>query len=205
MSSEAAWKESVKEVPEKPLPGTQATYPLLGDERSDEPSTGERNWSVRLVLREEYSGEALQALSEDTQEVFTETPEVGEELPSVLRAEKAGAAARVWPDLNLLRNVAEIQRLKATNPQIDEWILVCPGEAGDDPEVLVGETIRQLTGVLAGFDVLEIRQGEGESFTSLWGRLNVARLMATEAELQSCSDPTSGAGLFAILRERLEK
>ena len=61
-----------------------------------------------------------------------------------------------------------------------------------------------MTGVLAGCQIIEILQAEGESFHSLWARLNVTRIMALESDLQKLVDPTSGAGLFSELQARLE-
>lgn len=208
MSDREAWLKKAGDVTESPVPGTaSATYPLLGQEIPDQPARPQPVWKVRVVVREDFSPELREALSLGVDEVLdaTAVPAGGEPLKSVLEVNARQGQARVVADLALLRNVAEIRRLRAQHAHIDTWILMSEGQPGDDPEVLVGETLKQLAGVLGGCHIVEIRQGEGESFNALWGRLNVARLMATEGELDGIPDPVSGSGLFTELEARLSR
>ena len=200
--------ESSLSTLESPIPQSGGTYPLLGLEvRSAESDLSSKSWSLHLLLREKFSEDETTALGEfvDVIEQVSEPPKSdGETLESFLTACRVGKECRVAVDLNLLRNISEIQRLRSQYPDVETWILSSPGQKGDDPEQLVGETIRQLTGVLAGCQILEILQGESESFHSLWARLNVARIMALESDLQKLVDTTSGAGLFSELQARFE-
>lgn len=206
MSDREAWLKKAGDVAESPVPGAEsATYPLLGEELAEQAASSQPVWKVRVVVRQDFSPELREALSQGVDEVLdaAAVPAGGEALKSVLEVKVRQGQARVVADLALLRNVAEIRRLRARYSDIDTWILMSEGQSGDDPEVLVGETLKQLAGVLGGCHIVEIRQGEGESFNALWGRLNVARLMATEGELDGIPDPVSGSGLFAELEARL--
>lgn len=189
---------------ERPVEGTSTTYPLLSSVSQLAETTERRTWSVRVVLNSALSESKMTALAESVEDVRVRSSEPEDEvLESLLRVEKRGAEARIWTDLLMLRNLAEIQRLQSCHPEIEIWTLVTVGSSDEDPEHLVGETIRQLTGVLAGCRFLELRQGVGESFQSLWGRVNVSRLMASEGELQALQDPLSGTPFFEELRDRL--
>ena len=176
-------------------------YPILGEEQAlGEGTLPLRGWRVRVVLREPLDKERLTALSEGVAEVLV-APASGESepLPSSLSVRRAGGEARVEADLQMLRNVAEIRRLQTSHPDITTWVLVTNGAGEEDPETLVGETLRQLTGVLSGCQVIEIVQAAEESFSSVWHRVNVSRLLAHESELGQFPDPLAGAGLFAAL------
>lgn len=204
MSDRSGWEKSVGTQAEASVTGSTAHYPLLGDERLDETESPSKGWWVKVLVRESYSESERSALSEGvgSLEDYADRPE-GQKMESLLPVSLIGDEARVEVDLQVLRNIAEIRRLKAARPDILRWTLVCEGKAGDDPEVLVGETLRQLTGVLAGCDTLEIVQGVGEPFNGLWSRVNVARLMASEGELGQAPDALSGSGFFAELQSRL--
>lgn len=206
MTSRADWEKMLGAAEEAEIQGVEATYPLLGDERPEDVVGTPKRWRLAVVYRDEFSDHELTSLEDGVDRVVrmsSNTKAQGDRLRSFLTAYAAESEGRVEVDLQMLRNIAEIRRLRSAYPELTEWTLVCPGEAGDDPEVLVGETLRQLTGVLAGCDCLEIVQGEGESFNALWGRINVARLMATEGELASAPDALSGSGFFAELEARL--
>lgn len=178
-------------------------YPLLGEEESGGQAQQPKSWTVRLLLARRYDEAQMAALSQDVDEVRFESAEQGTPLSSHLTVQQVGSEARVWTDLSLLKGVAEIRRLRNLHPEIKEWTLVSPPAPSDDPEALVGETIRQLTGLLAGCDVIEIQQGENEGFSTLWGRLGTARLLATEAELSEVPDTVTGSGFFSQMVEKL--
>lgn len=203
----AAGVEKLEDL-EAPLPGSDKTYPILVADVDVQPQPTEKadRWGVRVVLSEPLGEEAMEALRESTAEVVVRTgPPDTEEAPveGPLSVTYSGGEARVVVDLNLLRNVAELRRLRESSDGSLRWILVSNGLQSEDPENLVSETIRQLTGVLGGCDLLEIHQGVDETFTSLWSRVNVARIMEFEAELQGTADPITGAGLFRELQLRL--
>lgn len=190
---------------EAPIPGGTGTYPLLGvEDRSSSFVTSPNTWSLRLVVRENFSEEQLSALCEFTDSFARFEEKTGSEsIDSFLEVERVNTECYLKVDLNLLRNISEIKRLQGLHPEIETWVLKCCGQENDDPEELVGETIRQLTGVLANCQIIEIEQGLGEGFHSLWARLNVARIMALESDLQALSNPCQGAGLFSELQNRL--
>ncbi|HIB66320.1 MAG TPA: hypothetical protein EYO33_14695 [Phycisphaerales bacterium] len=176
-------------------------YPILGEEQAvGGESLSQKTWKVRVVLRESLDEERLTALSEGVAQVLV-APSSGEteSLKSCLRVRKEGSEARIEADLQMLRNMAEIQRLQTAHPEVATWVLVTNGSPENDPETLVGETLKQLTGVLAGCQVIEIVQAPGESFSSLWHRVNVSRLLSHESELGDFPDPLAGAGLFSAL------
>jgi hypothetical protein len=206
MGSFESWQSVVSRTNEATVNGSQATYPLLGSENDESGVENPRFWSIRVVLKYDYDGVRRSALEESVAEVLVMSGpgdgEPTERCPSCLDV-LLGHEGRVKVNLEILRNVTEIKRLQAAYPSVERWVLVSDEVTGDDPEMLVGETIRQLTGVLAGCDVLEIQQGDDESFESLWCRLSVARLMATESELQHLPDSLLGAGFFSTLQERL--
>lgn len=192
---------------ESSLGPTDATYPLLGleDIAGLEPARASLSWRVRIASDEEFESSQLLALQEFGTEIVASSSLMDESgtLTSYLRVAKRGHEALVRVDLNILKNIAEIRRLKALHTEFDSWVLLSEGTAQDDPEQLVGETLRQLTGLLAGCEILEIHRAPGESFQSVWGRLNVSRLLALESALQELSDPIAGAGFFAQLQDRI--
>ena len=188
---------------EAPLPGTDTTYPMLGEDARCEAVVEQLSWTTRIVLAEAFSEAQMEALRDPLTEVRLSESVSEESLESAVRATRVGDEGRVRVDLSLLRNVAEIRKLRADYPDLKEWVLVTEESVDSDPEKLVGETIRILTGLLGGCGVLEIRAGEGEPFSSVWSRHNVARLLAHEAQLGEFPDPVAGAGLFRELQERL--
>lgn len=208
-----AWQETVLKSAglsslqelEAPLPGGDQTYPLLGGEESVSTDLREEfTWRVRVVLVDEPDSEYGKVFREAAQEVRVGTSlEVGEPLSSCLKVTRFEDTAEIQVDLLLLRNLAEIRRLKAAHPDVREWTLVSEGERDDDPERLVGETLRQVTGVVGGCRVIEIRQGEKESLHGVWERVCVAKLLATEADLFTLPDVLAGAGFFSTLAARL--
>lgn len=202
------WERAIGDSREAKVQAVEATYPLLGDERPTEIALEPKSWRLVVIYRDDLSEDELTSLRDGVDHLARlceegEEQGEGERLQSFLPGLLTEEGARFEVDLQMLRNIAEIRRLKGIHSGVREWTLVCRGQAGDDPEVLVGETLRQLTGVLAGCDCLEIVQGEGESFNSFWSRVNVARLMATESELAPAPDALSGSGFFAELGNRL--
>ena len=196
--SKELWLEATKSV-------ETGDYPLLGQELSEAKSSPTLNWGIRLILSQPYEGERLAALSEDVAEVSFSLPEEGAKIESSVLAHRVGQEIRVQPDLKLLANIAEIRRLRSVHQDIETWTLVSAPAESDDPEALVGESIRLLTGLLGGCNILELQQGQEESFSTFWGRLGAARLLATEAELTQVPDTLSGAGLFHDLEKNLHK
>jgi hypothetical protein len=197
-------EDSQLSVLESPVEGSKTTYPLLGSELAPPGHDLARfDWRVRVVVNEPIDVQTMSDLADSEIEVL-EAQELAElPLESSLQAFKTEVEGRVKVDLHLLKNITEIRRLKGQNPDLKDWALVCEGHSEEDPEALVGETLRLLTGVLSGCQVLEIRQGEGESLRSVKTRVNIARLMAHESSLQSLPDPIAGAGFFQELTERL--
>lgn len=194
---------------EKRLPGAKQTYPLLVEETipTAEASLQPHRWSIRVVTTFPYDGEKKEALLDggvQMVDVGQESRQDFESAESCLELRIGRSQARLKVDLNILRNISEIKRMRTRHPEIHSWILVCEYSETDEPEALVAETIRQMTGVLAGCEVIEIRQGERESFQSLWGRLNVARLLMFEGELERAPDAVAGASFFTELSGRLE-
>ena len=189
---------------EAELPGTDATYPLLVPDSEPNSLPGHLEWKTRIVLGQAFQEHQMEALRDAFTEVCLGEPADEEPLESCLQASRAGREGRVRVDLSLLKNVAEIRRLRAAHPQIETWVLVTEESVESDPEKLVGETIRVLTGVLGGCSLLEIRRAVDEPFSSIWSRNNVARLLAHESQLQELPDPVAGAGLFQELQRRLE-
>lgn len=189
---------------ESPVEGSRATYPLCTAEGEAEESPAEPfDWRVRVVVNENLSDQEKAALV-DSETELTEVRNLDEAiLPSLLEASRTAQEGRVAVDLRILRNIAEIRRLQVEHSDLKTWVLVSEAQPEADPEALVAETVRQLTGVLSGCRVLEIRQGVGESFKSLWSRLNVARLMAHESSLRGLPDPIRGAEFFEQLGQRL--
>lgn len=172
-------------------------YPLVGRElEADGSPLATYRWRVRVVPDQPLSQEEAALLQDSLCEVAERAERTEELLEAGVSAARTSDEGRISVDLNLLRNVAEIRRLREKYPDISVWTLVSEGHDDEDPERLVGETIRLLTGVLAGCDVSEIRQGKSETFESVWSRVNVARLMAEESQLQELPDPITGAGLF---------
>ncbi len=199
MTSREEWLAAVGEDQRR-----DRSYPLLGSELDPRDLQAEPTaWVLRVVLAQAYDGDRRRALDDSMAEVIEESVVgPGVALESFLDVSVNEAEARVCVDLEILRNVAEIARLKAAHPEVEAWVLVSAEDGGDDPETLVSETIRQLTGVLSGCDAIEIRQADQESFESLWSRLSVGHLLATEAELGSLPNPVQGAGFFSeILNE----
>lgn len=186
---------------EASVPGSHARYPLLGEERGGLEEPSQLQWTTRVVL-ERFPEQGFEP-PDQWLEVVAGKPLRGEHLESLLRVVRVDGEAFVTVDLHLLRNVAEIRRLRETHPDIECWVLVTEESVEADPEKLVGETIRLLTGVLSGCRRLEIRQQSGESLSSVRARLNVARLMHFESGLGQLSDPLPGAGLFEELQRRL--
>lgn len=189
---------------EAPLSEGGPTYPLLGpDDEGAEESAESFPWRVRVVLNGTFDSEQLASLKDPNTEVVEAEDLREERLSSGLEGSRSGDEGRVRVDLKMLKNLTEIRKLRSEHPELRTWVLVSEGAAGEDPETLVGETIRQMTGVLAGCNVLEIRQGEGEPYGSVFSRVNVARLMNHESELCGIEDPIRGAGFFRQLAERL--
>lgn len=193
---------------EHPIEGSDQTYPLIGSGSTDEVRQPQaRSWSVRAVLHTEYRAEEMSVLRDSVAQILKADDLVREDaeyLPSHLKAEKRGTEGRVWPDQNFLRTIAEVRRLKAQFTELESWTAVSEGSLREDPENLVGETLRQLSAVLAGCHSLEFVQAKDESFQSFWSRLSVSFLMAAEADLQAFEDPISGASFFSDLVERLD-
>lgn len=188
---------------EAPLPGTDSTYPMLGEDSELVPEVDRLTWSTRIVLSEAFSDEQMEALRDSTTEVRLDGSVSEEPLESAVRASRVGGEGRIRVDLSLLRNVAEIRKLRANHPDIKEWVLVTEESVESEPERLVGETIQVLTGLLGGCGTLEIRAQAGEPFSSVWSRQNVARLLAHESRLGEFPDPIAGAGLFRELQKRI--
>ena len=192
---------------ERSVEGRGHTYPLLGRAISATSAPMEPpDWGVRISLLEAFDEHKMLALNENVTELkFGEPSPLAKKssLSTFLDATLVDKEAFVGVDLNLLRNIAEIRRLQQEHPEVEYWTLFTTGATGEDPERLIGETIRQLTAVLSGCHTIELRQAKGESFQSLWGRLNVSRLMAEESGLAEKSDFVSGAGFFHELEERL--
>jgi hypothetical protein len=189
---------------EAAVDGSKATYPLLGpDGEVSGLPLDSFDWRVRVVLTAPLDANEVAAMRDSDTDVI-ETEEIDEQpLSSSVTASRTGSEGRVTVDLNLLRNITEIRRLQEHYSDLKTWVLVSEGRPTDDPEALVGETIRQLTGVLSGCRVLEIRQGAGEAIQSVRARLNVARLMAHESHLRGLPDPIAGAGFFRELTDRI--
>lgn len=189
------------------LRGSTYTYPLLGEEDVEGPERSQNSlsWRVRIVSAEDFEDSQLVALREFGTEIVSASSleKEGGSLASFLKVAKRGREAVIRVDLNMLKNISEIRRLKIAHPEIESWVLLTEGVAQDDPERLVGETLCQLTGLLAGCEILEIQHAAGESFQSVWGRLNVSRLLALESDLQDLPDPIVGAGFFKQLQDRL--
>lgn len=189
---------------EKSVCDSTANYPLLGTEGQPTRPGEPLSWTVRVVLNEKLEENQMKALEDLVGEIVISSDGLaGDQLDSFLETFVTGNECRVATDLNLLRNVAEIKRLQGRHPKIETWVLATTGLEEDDPEHLVGETIRQLTGLLAGCAVLEVRQIPGEDFRSVWHRINVSRLLALESELKNCPEPLDGAGLFSELETRI--
>ena len=145
----------------------------------------------------------MEALRDSLTEVRLGESVSEEPLQSGIEATRVGDEGRVRVDLSLLRNVAEIRKLRADHPDVKKWVLVTEESVESEPEKLVGETIRVLTGLLGGCGILEIRAAAGEPFSSVWSRHNVARLLAHESQLSEFPDPLAGAGLFRELQKRI--
>ena len=189
---------------ESSVEGSDATYPLLGsDKEASSQDIARFHWRVRVVAAEASNLDDLAFLRDSETDVIQAKELAEQPLSSSLQAHKDQDEGRVRVDLNLLKNITEIRRLMLQNPDLKTWVLVSDGQSGDDPEALVGETLRQLTGVLSGCQVLEIRQGVEESCQSVRTRVNVARLMAHESFLRDLPDPIAGAGFFQEFAERL--
>ena len=189
---------------EAPLQGTDSTYPMLGEDTQPAAAVEKLSWTTRIVLPEAFSEAQMDALRDSLTEVRLGESVSEEPLNSAIEATRVGDEGRVRVDLSLLRNVAEIRKLRADHPDLKKWALVTEESVESDPEKLVGETIRVLTGLLGGCGVLEIRVQKGEPFSSVWSRHNVARLLAHESQMSQFPDPLAGAGLFRELQKRIQ-
>lgn len=210
MTTRSDWENSVlksagaSSLSELEVPlGAESTYPLLGDDAGAAGALETFEWRVRLVIRDSFDQEQLSSLKDPGTDVVAWTEQSEQPLSSILQATRHQNEGRIRVDLQILKNLTQIRELRTSKPEIETWVLVSEGADNDDPETLVGETIRILTGILAGCRVLEIRQAEGESYHSLFSRLNVARLLQYESQLNRFSDPVEGAGFFAELAQRL--
>lgn len=188
---------------EAPLLGTDSTYPMLGEDTQPAAVVERFRWTTRIVLCEAFSEAQMEALRDPLTEVRLGESVSEMPLESAIEATRVGDEGRVRVDLSLLRNVAEIRKLRADHPGVEKWVLVTEESVESDPEKLVGETIRVLTGLLGGCGILEIRAGAGEPFSSVWSRHSVARLLAHESQLSEFPDPLAGAGLFRELQKRI--
>ncbi len=203
---------------EKPVSGTSgARYPLLGRESAQAPVGQKRSWTLRLGLREKFGQEEFTALTEGVDELLwlgqgeIDFPgaltlvEEAESPDGIRRTLKQGERNRTERlcrlDLQVLRNVATL-----SDPDGGAELLVvsAPEPTADaETESLIEQTLVYLSGILAGADVLEVRQRAGESFDSLWPRLNILRLLKWEAGLSEQPPLCQGAGFFEELRQRL--
>ena len=102
-------------------------------------------------------------------------------------------------DGQVLRNLADLRRLKASSPDVDRWVVRSAASGVGETEELIAETLAYWTGAVAGADVLEVEQQPGESFETLWARLSICRLLRWEAELAQPGDACAGAGLFSTM------
>lgn len=184
-------------------------YPLVVPDKECHQDPLPSRFRLRLVVQKPLSEQETQALEgvelvDALSESEVKAAEILAETP--LRVELRGQEGRIWVDYQILRNIALLHGFRESHEQIRDWVLVSPEGSGPaDPEHLVGETVRQMTGVLGGCNVIEIRQGVEEDFSSVWFRLNVGRLMESESDLQGLPDPTVGAGLFGAVRSLMSQ
>lgn len=102
-------------------------------------------------------------------------------------------------DGQVLRNLADLRRLRAGSPDVDRWVVRSATSGAGETEGLIADTLAYWTGAVAGADVLEVEQQPGESFETLWARLSICRLLRWEAELAQPGDACAGAGLFSTM------
>lgn len=191
-------------------------YPLLAEAVSGS-AHGVADWKLRLALCQEFEESRMGALSEDVDQLLwvgegdgpspefldlaKEEPAELSFLPCWTRQVGRDPELAVVLDLQVLRNTAELRRLKRTNPSL---AVVGPTRPpGQETESLVEDTLVYLTGILAGATVLEVRQAPGETWESLWSRLNILRILKWESGLQGLPSVCEGSGFFAELEERL--
>lgn len=105
----------------------------------------------------------------------------------------------VMVDKALLRNLAWLRSLPGEHPEVARWVVRSNRSAGGEAEGLIGDTLAYLAGAVGGAGVLEVAQQPGESFDTLWPRLNIPRLLRWEAGLGAPGDALAGAGVFAAL------
>lgn len=214
----AAGAESLEQV-EKPVPGCDARYPLLGQNGSTQLDEKTRAWKLRLALRTPFPAQELKALVEEVDQLLwlgegelntdsadlvrllKESPEdeAGARLRSVELKGESFDEKVYHPDLQLLKNIACLNLERGSVSMV-----VAAREPSTDAqtESLIEQTLSFLAGILAGVDVLEVRQGPREGFDSLWPRLNILRLLKWEAGLNELPPICDGAGFFEELQRR---
>lgn len=102
-----------------------------------------------------------------------------------------------------LRNLSLLRNTIDEHPEVDRWVAHSAVSASGETEGLIADTIAYWAAAVGGAQVLEIRQQPGESFDTLWARLNICRLLRWESDLGEPGDALTGAGFFTELAQNL--
>lgn len=102
-------------------------------------------------------------------------------------------------DERLLNNISLIAERVARQGRDGDVVASSPVFQASDGESMIRQTLAYLAGVIGGAQVLEVAQHEGESWESLWLRMNILRLLRWEAGLSSSGYACRGAGCFQEL------
>ena len=130
----------------------------------------------------------------------TDVPGIDAELETWSLGQVSKRVVVLRPDSQILKNTALIRQLRESRPELDGIVVETVGHADSDPELLIHQTIQLMSGVLGGVKALRVTQSKGEPFSSLWSRLNIARLLKWEAQMGESSHSTRGAGLFSEIQ-----